>query len=79
MSFDLHFIVDEMVMLALQNEKTLYEDMDLVIEGDKNQLDFPPQEIAQKSGSHPYFFTQICQSSDWFQLDGPDLLKSTSI
>ncbi len=46
MSFNLQITVDEMVVLALQNKERLCKDADLVIKEDKNQLDFPPQEIA---------------------------------
>lgn len=66
MNFDLYITVDEMLVLALQNKKILCEDADLVIEEVKNQLNSPPQEIAQESGSHPHFSTQILQSGDWF-------------
>ncbi len=46
MSFDLNIIVDQILLLALQNKKTLCEDADLFIEEEKNQLDSPPRKIT---------------------------------
>ncbi len=66
MSLDLNINIDKMLVLALRNKETFCEEADLVIEEDENQLDFPPQEIAQKSRSHLYFSIQIPQSSDLF-------------
>lgn len=42
MSFDIDITVDKMLVLALQKKETLSKDADLVLEENKNQLDFPP-------------------------------------
>lgn len=79
MSFDLNITVDKMLSLALQKKETHCENADLVIEEDKNQLDSPPQETAQESGSHSHFSSQVPHSGDRFQRDGANPLQSTAI
>ncbi len=79
MGFVLNINVNEMLVLTLQNNEKICADADLVIEEDKNQLDSPPEEIGQESGSHPHLSIQIAQSGDWFEWDSGALLQSTFI
>lgn len=79
MSFDINITVDKMLILALQTEKMLEEDVDLVVEEETNQGNSPPRETTPESGPAPHFSIQSSHSGDRFQQDGADLLQSTAL